>query len=330
MQVVVDAAKLKRMFRELKPILHRSDDGGLLGIFVDNNVLTITCKNGIIYERQFATDAQGSVAVTVIYRDLSELLPSSGLALLTLSDRAVMISTSEFSTTLQAAYGEVTPYKRRCSSFKNISSAKLVTLAQMFTVLSPVSRTLKTESSVLLTSEVAICKYPSVWLEIPFTDFSTSIGVRELRVIASFSPRSVGVADDAIEFLNDSALLAIPITPVGIVTTCNSIMRNPKPAIRFHSEDVSAQVASFSRSVSGSCKLTFCVGGTILSYKSQTVEMCYNLGDTSEPIYTLDTYTEYLQMIFRFIIGKDVELTVADNVVMLSVQNEFKLIFAII
>lgn len=330
MQVVVDAGKLKRMFRELKPILRKSDDGGILGMFVDNNIFTVTCKSGIIYERQFATDAHGSVAVTVLYRDLSDLLPTSGVAMITLSDKAVMVTTPEFSTTLQAAYGEVTPYKRRCTKFKNISATKLVDAAQMFASLSPVAKTLKMETPILLTSQVAIIKYPSVWLELPFTDFATSIGVRELRTVASFGPRSVGIADDAIEFLSDSALLAIPITPVGSVSTCRDILRNPQSPVGFFLGDFAVQVTSFARSVSGACKLTICKSGAILNYKSNTVEMHYCLGNVDEPIYTLDTFTEYLQMIFRYLSEQEAELTVADNVVMFSVHDKFKLLFATI
>lgn len=330
MQVIVDAAQLKRMFRELKPVLRNASDGGLLGMSLRGNVLTVTCKNGLIYQRRFATDSSGTAVVTVLYRDLSELLPSDGIAVVLLSDKAVMISTPEFTTTLQAAYGEVTPYRQRCESFKQIQAAKLNNLASMFASLAPVSRTMKSESSVLLTSEVAICKYPSIWLEVPFTDFATSIGVRELRTIANFGPRSVGISGDAIEFKNDAALLAVPITQVGVVKTCTQILRSPEPEVKIANIDIAERAASFARSVSGACKLTFCADGYILSYRSNNVEMSCNIGDVSAPIYTLDTYTEYLQMIFKLIAGEQAYLTKAQNAVMLSVPGKLRLLFATI
>ncbi len=331
MQVTVELKDLRRMFIDLKPILKNSMDGGLLGITIENGSIVFTAKSGIIYERRFPCDQQGPMFATVVYRDISDFLTGDGLALLDVAEKAVSIRTAQFSTTFPSAYGEVRPYQRRCSDPKKVTPGLYLKLAQMFGELSVVSRAMKAESSVLLSDGFAVCKYPTIWLEVPYTGFSTSISTKELRTIANFSPRHCAVSSEAAEFYNGSALLAVPVTPIGTVKSCAEVLKDPAPPMKLPSYTALEECVSLARTVKGACKLTCCADGYRVGYKSQEVEMAFSVGPCNSPYYTLDTYVEYLAMLFR-LIGEEQEVYFikATNAVMFESPNRFRLVHSIL
>lgn len=332
MQVVVEARELRSMFRSLRPILRNSMDGGLLGFAVEDNILTVTCKNGIIFEQKFAVEPEGPMYATVVFRDIAELLPGQGQVEIDISEKAVSIQAEEFGTTFLAAYGEVTKYVPRVKEYKPCRGEDYRRMANTFQQLSSVSKSLKKESSVLLVPPRAICKYPTVWLEVIFRGLSTTIGLREIRTIANFDPKYYGVSGDAVEFINGSAMMAFPITPVGEVRTCKEVLSNPSEAYRLSSTPESLEsLQSFARTVHGSCKLSFYSDGYSVQYKNQEVEMALRMGAcVGKCYYTLDTYTEYLLMFFKLIEGKTAFLYKADNAIMIEVPNELRLLHSIV
>lgn len=331
MQVTVESRDLRRMFADLRPVLRGSLDGGQLGINVEGGFLIFTAKAGIIYERRFPCNDPGPIYATVIYKDISDFLPGDGPATLDITDKSVGIRTARFSTTFASAYGEVKPYVRRCSDPKPVQAGTYLKLAQLFGELSPVSKSLKSESSVVLQPPCAVCKYPTVWLELPYAGFQTSISTKELRTIANFNPKHCAVGDDAVEFYNGSALLAIPRTPVAKAKTCDEILKNPGEPLQLYSTGCLEHCVSLARAAKGPCKLTCCSDGWYVAYKNQEVEMSFSVGQCSDPYYTLDTYVEYLPMLFR-LLGEEITgyFVKADNAVMFEVPGVFKLLHSII
>lgn len=331
MQVIVESRDLRRMFSDLKPILSRSLDGGLLGVCVENGTLIFTAKSGLIYERRFPCSEQGPVHATVIFRDIAEFLPAEGPAVLDISEKVVSIRTAQFATTMTAAYGDVTPYVRRCSDPKKVTPGAYLKLAQMFGELAPVSRSLKQESSVLLSDGFAICKYPTIWLEVPYEGFTTSISTKELRTVANFNPKHCAVSDEAVEFQNGSALLAVPRTPLSETKRCTDILANPRAPMPLPGYGCLENCTVLSRSVKGPCKLTCYTDGWRVSYKDDRVELSFSVGTCGGNSYTLDTYVEYLPMLFR-LLGEeqDNKLIVADNAVMFESNDRFRLVHSIL
>ena len=331
MQVTVEAKDLRRMFTDLRPVLKQALDGGLLGINIEDGFLIFTAKAGIIYERRFPCSVTGPAYSTVLYKDISDFLPSSGPATIDIEEKAVSIRTEKFSTTFTAAYGEVRPYVRRCKDPKQVLVGTYLKLAQNFGELSPVARSLKTESSIILKPPFAICKYPTIWLEVPYGGFVTSISQQELRTIANFNPKHYALGEDAVEFQNGPAILAVPRSPIGEVKTCADILVDPSKAMPLPDFNPLEECASLARTAKGPCKLTCCSDGWRVFYKNQEVEMSFSVGQCSNPYYTLDTHVEYLTMLFR-LLGTDVQgyFTKASNAVMFEVPGVFRLLHSIV
>lgn len=331
MQVIVEARDLRRMFSDLRPVLKQSLDGGLLGINVENGFLIFTAKAGLIYERRFPCTVPGPAYATVLFKDIADFLPNQGPAAIDIEEKAVSIRTAQFSTTLASAYGEVRPYVRRCKDPKPVQTGTYLKLAQIFQELAPVSRSLKSESSIIFEPPFAICKYPTVWLEVPYSGFTTSISSKELRTIANFNPKHFALGEDAVEFHNGAAILAAPRTPVGQTTNCTDILKDPEPAKPLPTFGCLEECTSLSRAAKGPCKLTCYSDGWRVYYKNQEVELSFSVGQCSNPYYTLDTHVEYLTMIFR-LLGEEVQgyFTKASNAVMFEVPGVFRLLHSII
>lgn len=330
MLAVVPAGEFRRVFSDLKPILRFQQDGAILGFSIEQHLLKVTCKTGIIYERQFACEPEGPLYVTVIYRDISEFLPGKGTVQLDISDTAVEVRATGFSTTFTKAYGEVLPYKPRCQDTRPLPKTLFPMLARVYGELSVVSKTLKTESSILLQPPAAICKYSTIWLEVPFEGFSTSIGLREVRTVANFEPESYGVAQGIVEFRKGPAVLAIPCNEVENVKLCEDVLVQPAKPLPLYSASVLPKVTQFSRAVSGACQLAFFSDGYKLTYKSNVFSLECVLGNCTEYYYTLDTYAEYLPMIFRLIDEAQAFLTVGRNAVMIEVPGSLRLLHSIV
>ena len=297
MQVVLNAKEFKSMFSTLRPILRNAADGGLLGFSVSQHVLSVTCRNGVIFEQKFACEQDGPMFVTVLYRDISDLLPGTGEVYVDLSEKLVHIKADGFTTTLLSAYGQVSPYRKRVQNYKQCDAKDYLRLARAFQELNAVAKTLK----------------------------------RDLRTIANFEPKLYGVAEDAIEFLNGSALLAYPLNKVGECKTCKDILVNPSEPKTLHVLESVENIQAMTRVVRGPCKVSFYTDGYIVSYKNNEVEMSVSAGPcTGSCLYTLDTYTEYLMMIFHLIGESKAQLVVGDNAVMLEVSGKLRLLHSIV
>ena len=331
MQVVLNAKEFKSMFSTLRPILRNAADGGLLGFSVSQHVLSVTCRNGVIFEQKFACEQDGPMFVTVLYRDISDLLPGTGEVYVDLSEKLVHIKADGFTTTLLSAYGQVSPYRKRVQNYKQCDAKDYLRLARAFQELNAVAKTLKRDAPVLLVPPRAICKYPTVWLEVAYRGISTSMGMKDLRTIANFEPKLYGVAEDAIEFLNGSALLAYPLNKVGECKTCKDILVNPSEPKTLHVLESVENIQAMTRVVRGPCKVSFYTDGYIVSYKNNEVEMSVSAGPcTGRCLYTLDTYTEYLMMIFHLIGESKAQLVVGDNAVMLEAPGKLRLLHSIV
>lgn len=330
MQVTVEARDLRRMFADLRPIMRNALDGGLLGICVENNTLICTANSAIVYERRFPCEVSGPIYSTVVYRDISEFLPGEGTATITISEKSVDIRTDHFSTSFPPAYGEIRPYVRRCSDPKQVPSGTYLKLVQKFQELAPVSKSMKQDAPIYLCDGFAVCKYPTIWLEVPYSGFQSSISARDLRTIANFNPKHFAVGEEAVEFYNNAAILAVSKAPTGVQKRAEEVLVNPSTPFQLPAYGCLEQSANLARVAKGPCKLTCCADGWRVSYQSQQVELSFSVGSCDAPYYTLDTFVEYLPMLFKLLGENAGLLTVAQNAVMFEVPNQFRFIHSII
>lgn len=86
----------------------------------------------VVYEQQLVSEHPGPYSLTVLYQDLSEILPGRGVVELDLSPLFVGVKCESMSSTLQQANGMVSRYSRREGTFRSISTNEVKQWARLF------------------------------------------------------------------------------------------------------------------------------------------------------------------------------------------------------
>lgn len=175
MLIHVNSSDLKSVFKDIKPIFKGSTDAAIMGFNIENHILYITCSSGIVYEQQIASEHPGPYSLTVLYQDLSEILPGRGVVELDLSPLFVGVKCDSMSSTLQQANGIVSRYNRRGGTFSKLSTNDVKQWARLFSETAPVTKSLQREAPVIFKPPYAIMKFQSFWLQLPNTVLDLSL-----------------------------------------------------------------------------------------------------------------------------------------------------------
>lgn len=319
MLVIVDAKSIRDLFRDIKPIYRSTHEGALMGWDLSNHQLTITCRNGATYQRRITVEQSGPYAITVLYRDLSELLPGSGTVQLDLQPLYIGIQAPSMQTTLTQAYGILSKYTPRGIDFRPCQSGYIQWLQAKLADMGPVAKTLKAEASLICYPPHAILKYSTMWLQADFGLFNSSMSLSDLKAVANFKPTEFAVTNEVIEFQRRDAILALPRTNVDSCKGVADVLKNPSEPRRLWGADLVAEMQKFQRAVgTGPCTLRFYTDGYQVEVDTPAFRCSKAFGNCTQHIYSLSTYTEYLTMLFRLFDMSDTYLTVGSNAISIS------------
>lgn len=300
MLIHVDAAELKSVFRDIKPIFRGATDAALMGFTVEDHILYITCANGVVYEQQLASEQRGPYTISVLYQDLSEILPGRGVVTLELTPLYVGIKCERMSSTLQQANGLVSRYKQRGSNFKRISAQELKHFASTFAETAPVAKSISREAPVLFKPPVAVMKFPSLWLQLQCQSLDTVLSMSELKAVAEFAPTEYCTMSDAIEFRRGSAVLALPRNTIDACKTVEEMCTAHGPIKTLQGANYLPKIQQFLRSVGpGECRLYLFEDGLELHVNRPKVQSSIQVGACTKRIAAISTFLEYVQMFFK-------------------------------
>lgn len=300
MLIRIDAAELKSVFKDIKPIFRGATEAALMGFTVENHILYITCMNGVVYEQQIASEHPGPYTITVLYQDLSEILPGRGVVELDLAPLYVGIKCERMSSILQQANGMVSRYKQRGKDFHKISPSDLKHWASIFAETAPVAKSIQREAPILFKPPIAVMKFPSFWLQLPNKSLDTVLSLGELKAVAEFAPTEYCTLPDAIEFRRGSATLAVPRNAVDSCKCVEEMCKQHGPARTVKGGNYLPKIQQFLRSVGpGECRLYLCEDGVDLQVSRPRVQSSLQLGECRTPITTVSTFLEYVQMFFK-------------------------------
>lgn len=310
MLVRVNAAELKTVFRDVKPILKSIKQGATLGFTVENHILYITCVNGIVYEQQLASEATGPYYLTVLYQDLSELLPGTGVVDLDLAPCYVEVRSAAMSATLPVANSVISRYKRRCDSPSPIDPATVKQWARLYAETAPVAKALGREAPIIFKPPYAVLKFPTFWLQLANTCLETTMGLSELKAVAEFAPTSVGSSSEVLEFYRGSAVLALPRNATDSCKSIDDMVGDHTAAKVVRGASYLPKVQQFLRSVgAGECRCHFYTDGISLAVHRPTVQSSLRVGTCTDSILEIPTFLEYVQMLFKLFADAPITVT---------------------
>lgn len=310
MLIRVNAAELKEVFRDVKLIFKGMQDAALMGFTVADHILYITCMNGIVYEQQIASEEPGPYSLTVLYQDLSEVLPGSGVVELDLSPLFVGIKSEQMSSVLQQANGIVSRYQRRGATFSKFDHQTAKNWASNFAETAPVAKSIQREAPIIFRPPYTVMKFPTFWLQLPNSTLDTVMDLRELRAIAGFGPTEIAIADNVIEFKRRSAILAIQRNTVASCKYIDDMLEDHGAAKTFMGGAFLSRIQQFMRSVGpGPCRCHFYSNGIELAVSRPNVQSSLRIGRCDTHLISISTFLEYIQMIFKLCGGSPFTLT---------------------
>ena len=300
MLISVNASELKTVFRDIKPVFKNTMDAAIMGFTVEEHILYITCSNGVVYEQQLVSEHPGPYSLTVLYQDLSEILPGRGVVELDLSPLFVGIKCDSMSSILRQANGMVSRYSRREGTFKSISTNEIKQWARLFSETAPVAKSIQREAPVIFKPPHAIMKFPTFWLQLPNNTMDTVMALNELKAVAEFAPTEYKVTADALEFKRGSAILAVPRNTIDSCKFVDDMLCDHGQSMVLEGGSYLTRVQQFLRSVgAGACRCHFYRNGIDLEVSRPKVQSSMKIGTCDTPITTLPTFLEYVQMFFK-------------------------------
>lgn len=314
MLITVNSSDIRAAFQDMKPLFKAADTCNALGFTVHDYVLYITCNAGVVYERQVAVDQAGPYTITVLYQDLSEIIPARGVLSIDLEPLFVEISSEFMSATLQQANGIVSRYKQRSSSFEPINPAMVQTMADLFSNSTTVSKALKREAPITLKPPYARMEFATFWLECQNPLLDMTISLTHLKALAAFKPTEFSTSEDAVEFRNGPAILAIPRNAPVPSLCVQDLLKDPITCGVMQSNTYLTRIQQFWRSVgAGECRCHLYTDGMDIVVSRPRVQSHLKIGACTELITSFSTFIEYVQMLFTIIGTSPVEVIRGNN-----------------
>ena len=301
MLLTLNASELKSVFKDIKPLFSGCADAALIGFTIEQHILYITCQSSVVYERQLVSEHPGPYSLTVLYQDLSEILPGKGTVELDLTPLFVGVRCDTMSATLQQANGIVSRYKQRDAKRKRIQEVSVKEWARKFTECSPVAKSLKREAPITFKPPYAIMKFSTFWLQLRNDDLDAVMSLKDLKAVAEFSPTEYSVTADAIEFHRNSAVMAVARNTVDRCTTIQEMVAAAKESGKVAGGAYLPKIQQLLRSVGpGECRCFFYEDGVEIVVHRPKVSSSLKMGDCGgKPVAIIPTFLEYVQMIFR-------------------------------
>lgn len=322
MLIRTNASELKAVFRDIKPIFKNMADAATIGFTVEGHILYITCANGLVYEQQLVSEQEGPYSLTVLYQDLSELLPGRGVVELDLSPLFVSIKCETMTSTLKQANGITTRYLRRSNTFNRISPEEVKHWSRLFSETAPVAKSLRREAPVIFKPPYAIIKFPSFWLQLPNRSLDTVMALNDLKAVAEFAPTEYSCTPDVVEFKRGSAILALPRNVMDTCKFIGDMLSDHSIPQTLMGGTYLPRVQQFLRSAGpGPCRCHFYHGGIDLEVNRPKAQASIKIGVCDTPITTLPTFLEYVQMFFRLCGEESIVITSGESSMCLKTKS---------
>lgn len=319
MSFAVSANALRHTFEDISPLLKKVGDGALLAFTTEDNALVITAQSGLVYQSTLTARPDTRATVTVLYQDLSELIPATGEVQVQVSDGLVSFSTDTSYIVLQPAYGVVSKYHPITGRIpQTITDGYLQRIQKELDTFKVVSRTLKREASIKCAPPILAQRYPTIWYERTFDMFNTVMSLQELTVLSRFGPTGIIIESNVLEFHKMGALLAIPRVECESLIPGNRILSNPQTALSTMLPEKLPMLQKYQRAAGAvPVRAYFYSQGLKVQNLNPEFTMTLNIGNTgTTPYVSLNCPVEYLVMMFQVFPFLNMTITEGSNAVM--------------
>jgi hypothetical protein len=229
MLATVESGQLKKAFEDIKTLLAKAENDRLLTFTASNNNIYVTASSGMLYQRAIPTRCSDFFTVTVVYKDLSDLLETTGSCSIELNSALVSISTQVAIVTLPAGFTEKSMYNQAPTYTEHKIDVRFREIVLNLSAVATLEQTLLKEATYIFDGEFITVKYPTVWVRVPCIFVTTLMSKSSAEMLARFSPSKCIVGDDTLEFVRNNGLFAVPRVTVPIQESFGSLTEGMNP-----------------------------------------------------------------------------------------------------
>ncbi len=329
--IVVSAASFTNILSTLRVLVPKGDTEMPIGVYVNNGVLTIVCTQGCVYQAEVEIDDITTVAeTTVLYRDISTLVPMTGEVELEFNSTYMSIHGEGFDADFPAAFSVVEKYNFSEVTFVEITSSMY--LSGLMTILGTgLERLYNKISRIMIWDSVAVQKFPNVWIQVRANGLPVEavLDTSHVKLLTQFSPTKVSISDaSTLVFSNKTATLQLPCRPVQDKTKITELMSDMTPVSQFNISSYLEKLRSAVRfGAKEHCKIALHSSGirTILSHSNVSVKV--SMGDIhSDVVGVFELPIQLWLSLLRGIGSENVEVLYGGNKVCL--RTPFTIIVA--
>jgi hypothetical protein len=252
----------------------------------------------MLYQRSIPTRCSDFFTVTVVYKDLSDLLGNTGPCELDITKAAVTITAPFAVVTLQAGFTEKSMYVPITDGKEYAIDVNFPNTVSTLTSISTLEKTLYKEASYIYDGKFVTVKYPTVWIRTPCRFVPTVMTKRHAETLAKFLPNKCVANDDVLEFSRGPGLFVIPRVKAVLETDFNIKLKDMKQVAIIPTLNLLSRLKRVRSSIgNGFLKMAIYKEGINLFTSREKVNLSMVHGDISEGyVATVDIPLEYLIM----------------------------------
>ncbi|MDR1523241.1 MAG: hypothetical protein LBS29_04755 [Endomicrobium sp.] len=325
MKIIIDNRALKSALDYIAFLYKGRDKASAVCFSVEDGIFRIIGEQSVLFQHSMTVNVQEADTATVMFMDVSSLLPTDGFAEIEIVNNTVNISSSNFGVLLLPASSLLYAYavdKERVSMF---NAMNLINLESKLRYVSSIAKLFKTDIEVYFDGDYANIYFSTIWLRHRGVSLNTTLTIENIRRIARFNPTGSYTEEDALIFTKNSkdTILVIPLSKkkqkpdfeealprnIAMFDWKIGLLRNGLKAFNNTVKDGIVSLALDSEGV------------TKILAERGTLKAFYVSGYMGDIVFMLNIPIEYIILILGFIDTGEVKIGKDDNKVWIQGRN---------
>lgn len=209
--VNVNARDLQACLSQITPLVPKGTLYVPLGLHVHDNLLVITCLQGCVFQSHIPIGSDEVMSISVMYRDVTPLLPGSGEVTLEFATNFLELTASGISVSLYNSYSVVQEQKFEEYVYTDILHDDYIYNLRTMLGMN-LDNIYKAVKPVNVYDKVALLKFPNTIVQVRTTGLPINcvLDVEHIKLLLRFRPTKVCRDGYLLTFLNDNAVLQLP------------------------------------------------------------------------------------------------------------------------
>jgi hypothetical protein len=277
--VTLKAYDLLKALNALTPLFPKGTSEMPIGFHLAQGRLKIVCLSGVIYQSSLVTYDELAVGhATVLYHDITPLVPTSGQVVIEFTPISVIITGDGFSVELPFGYSVVEEQDFSKIVFSSISSTGFSESLKRLLNMN-IEKLYNTISPITINNGLALQRFQNTWIQVRVLGlpFEAVLDSEHVKLLVKFSPTEYYVANNStLIFKNPTGILQLPCKASTDHSKITDLMEDLGEPVQLNLEKYLDKVKQMVKIDSKQhCKITVYKNGlkTTISYNNTTMSV---------------------------------------------------------